>query len=341
MDREQMEAANLMMESREATQGGTVKQIDFDLIDANPERNVRTPATLQLEKMAASIRKNGYKKNHPIVVVQRGKGQGATYDVLCGFRRMGGLSLLTPEERAEALPKGKVPAVVHTGLTPQQEALILLDHSDDEDRVKLDEYGEFLAVKKLMLHEFNTQAGIAEKLGKTKLDKNDNVVPNRSWVQPRVNLAQLPGFVQEQFRILWTDGKDKTNVRIGDIAKLFKTYNECGMDETAEAFQTVWNEAMAPASESSKAKAISAKAMREKAGLCQSSAVKNVLLVAGGHNEGSLVDIDSAVAKAETAAQQLTRIADYLGAEAYAKLCKEANEAAETETVETETVETE
>lgn len=317
--------AEAMEANRQVANAGKAQPVEFDKI-VTPDNNVRSPATLQVEAMVSSVKRHGYKKNHPLVVVKKGN----EYHVLCGFRRTFALRAIREESEElfkELLPTGKVPCIVHTKLTELQETLIRNDHGSDENRVALDDWGYFLSIRQLMQAGIHTQAGIAEKLGKMKKDKKTgNMVPNRSWVQPRAALAQLPRFVQEQYRILWTDpdGKSKTAVRTPMIMGLFKVYNDANLDEKNPEFVKLWKECLTPIT-SNEAKPLSAKVCKEKAAMAQSATVKNALLVAGGHSEEEIAEIDKACAQAESGAAQLTRIAEYLGETKFAKLCSDAN----------------
>ncbi len=102
--------------------------------------NVRTPECLQLPAMCESLRRHGFKTNHPLVVSEKKIDGETRYHVLVGNRR--GLALVflrdnEPEAYRQALDDAKVPAIVHRGLTEEEEVEHRIDHSFDEDRVPL------------------------------------------------------------------------------------------------------------------------------------------------------------------------------------------------------------
>ncbi|KKL05749.1 hypothetical protein LCGC14_2602940, partial [marine sediment metagenome] len=149
------------------------------------EGNVRSPECEAIPAMVESYRRNGFKVNHPLVVSEKqSKEVGViTYLVLCGNRRGIGLQWLRDNDKAAyalALPTCKVPAIVHKGLTEEEETLLRIDHSIDEDRVQLDEWSVYLAVKQLAQVGIDTQEQIAEKLGLFYTKGKKKGQPNRS-----------------------------------------------------------------------------------------------------------------------------------------------------------------
>lgn len=288
--------------------------------------NVRTPACLKLPLMVESIRRNGFKDNHPLVVSEK---SGGGFLVLVGNRR--GLALQWLFENdvpafQSALPTGKVPCVVHKGLTPEQEADIRIDHGPDEDREPLDDWSIFLAVKQLVLLGFS-QERIATKLG-LKVGKKGQ--PNRSWVQPRCNLARLPMFVQDEYQKLFTAGKDSTAVRIPDIAKLYSAYHAEYVDHPdgdGPDFQAVWQKVMAPpeakaAIAESEAKPLSIADAKKRAQACASKLVRDVLLAAVNASSKSLAELDKLACEYEYSHRKLATIKVHLGEEAWNELHK-------------------
>jgi hypothetical protein len=228
---------------------------------------------------------------------------------------------------------------VHTGLTEEAEAILRIDHSKDEDRVPLDSWGEFLAIRQLVRAGYDTQAGIAEKMGWEKISKKTGKSePNRSKVQPRVNLAQLPQFVQDEYERYWTE-PSSSNVRVPQIAGLYKAYNEEFRrypSGDGPVFQAAWSDAMAGPQSKNTAlpvRPITPADAEKRAKLVGSSNLRDALMTFAGIGTVSLSDIDGAIVQAEAAQAVLAEIADYLGEEDYAQLVQEAQEYANTEPV--------
>lgn len=318
-------AKSIAGDSRQLSLVGAVVQFAFSLLYRAD--NVRTAATERIPEMVASILRNGFKQNHPLVLSRKADGRAL---VLCGNRRTMALEFIAqnhPDKLAEILPNGMVPAVVYDNLTQEQEALIRIDHGSDEDRVPLDEVGEFYAVRQLVKAGYNSEADIAEKLGKFHASGKNAGQPNRSWVQPRVALAQLPAYVQAEFVKLWAEGNNATAVRVSMILRpLYKVFNEEYRnfpDGNGPQFQAVWAECLgkahtvrapkitiSPATALERSKHVGSRNLRE--------ALK---LVAGEAADGiTLADIDAACVVSEAAAATLAEIADYLGEADYAEL---------------------
>lgn len=286
--------------------------------------NVRTPGCLQIPAMVESFRRHGFKDNHPLVVSEKTDG---TYLVLVGNRRGLALNWLRQNDAAAfaiVLPTAKVPCIVHKGLTPEQEADIRVDHGPDEDRVPLDDWSVFLAVKQLVKLGFG-QEKIALKLG---LKVGTKGQPNRSWVQPRCNLARLPRFVQDEYEKLLTIGKDATAVRIPDIAPLYKAYHVEYVehpDGDGPEFQAAWLSAMTPhdrVKAEGNGQPLSVSKAKEKAQVCTSQIVRDTLLAATGLSKRTLDEIDGHACECEYAYAQLAKIKAHLGEEAWTELHK-------------------
>ena len=331
-------ARNVLADGQALVSQAGIEYVDFaDLFRAD---NVRTPITEQIPRMVESLLRNGFKPNHPLVLSAKHDGR---FLVLCGNRRTMGLEFLAendPASFAKILPNGQVPAVVHHNLTQEQEAILRIDHGSDEDRVPLDEFGLFLAIRQLVRAGYDTQAGIAEKLGKFKEDKKNpgKMIPNREWVQPRVNLAQLPQFIQDEFKIVWTLGQDASNVRTGMIAKLYKTFTEeyrAFPDGHGPQLSALWAECLgkSPATRASKPSVITPSAALEKSKLVGSRNLREALrVVAGSAAEGvTLADVDAALIAAEAAQTTLVEIANYMGESDFAELITASREHAEAE----------
>lgn len=310
---------------------GCTRLIEVDLLVF--DGNVRSPACMQLPQMVTSIKRHGWKPNHPLVLSEKVDRDGKItgYLVLIGNRRGLGLQFLRDKELTEyqrVLPGGKVPAIVHRGLTLEEEVDLRIDHSSDEDRVPLDDWSVFLAVKQLVQVGIDTQERIAEKLGLYVSRGKKKGQPNRPFVQTRVHLARLPQYVQDEFEKLMIEGKDTTNVRFADIATLSKTFNAEFIDHpdgSGPEFQKVWKKALEPrvkpqAGEADAAKELSpAEAIRRSQG-ASSRGLRDALLVVTHQSKANLAEIDTKILNGESAISTLAEIKDYLGEKDYAEL---------------------
>lgn len=311
-------------------------KIDFNALYR--EDNVRGEQVKQIPSMVSSLRKNGFKPNHPLVVSEKPDGR---FLVLCGNRRHEGLEWIAqhaPEEFSSIVPGGKVPCIVHRGLTDSEEILLRNDHSKDEDRVPLDDWSLFLAIKQLLrAWPGDSETRIAEKMGIYSTKGKNAGKPNRSFVQDRVALARLPIFVQEQFRLLWEVGKDVTPVRVAHIKQLkaifskeFNTYP----DGDGPEFSTKWREIMNPAPESDgtdsddqqEPKDLKVSAAKDRAMGCNSKLAKRFLLAVTNQG-GDAVELDAQIAQAEADSEILADIREYLGLDDYAELVNNSREA--------------
>jgi hypothetical protein len=245
------------------------------------------------------------------------------------------LSANEPAEFARLLPGGKVPCIVHVGLTEDEEILIRVDHGTDEDRVPLDEYSEFLAIKQLLkAWPGESQARIAEKLGIVSTKGKNKGQPNRSYVQDRVSLARLPLFVQDEYRKLWEVGKDSTPVRIAQIKTLYTAYNAefaTYPDGDGPEFSAKWSEVMNPvdntvsADDSATPKDLKASEAKTRAMGCNSKTLRRVLLALTNQG-GDVVALDASIASLETDSQILSDIRLLVGADEFAKIVSEARD---------------
>ncbi len=327
---------NLLADGRElSTRDQQTTDLDFGLLYRAD--NVRSKATEQIPRMVASFLRHGFKRNHAIVVSMKQDGRAL---VLCGNRRTMAAEFLAtaqPADFAKIFPNGKIPCIVHTGLTAAQESLIRIDHGTDEDRVPLDEAGEFLAVRQLLRSGYTTEVGIAEKLGKYYTSGKNMGQPNRSWVQPRASLAQMPDYVQAEFLKLWENGKESTPVRVAMIPKLYKPFNEefaRHPDGNGPQFQAVWRQfmgAVAAAAPVVKPEVITPAKALERAKIVGSRNLRSALMLVAGQGQPgeTIADVDNACIVAELATVTLAEIADYLGEQAYAKLIQDSRAAAE------------
>lgn len=311
--------------------------------------NIRTPECQAIPAMVESFRRHGFKNNHPLVVSEKKTEDGIRFLVLCGNRRGMGLQWLAEHEKEtfiRTLVGGKVPAVVHKGLTQEQEVDFRIDHGPDEDRVPLCEWSLFMAIKQLVQAGFDTQEAIAKKLGLYKEKGKQAGQPRREFVQVRVNLARLPEFVQTEFRKLTLD-KDTTLVRWNHVARLYKVFHEeytsGGMNGKGPEFQKVWGEIMTPPKvedtptetavgpkELSPAEAVKRSQSASSAGL------KEALLVITRQSTADLAEIDARIVRAESALQILADVEAYLGEKDYAELVASATSQGDTGRAEAE-----
>lgn len=327
-------AADKLYETGQIAGAGKLTMLDIDALGL--EGNVRTPQTELIPQMVESIKANGFKTNHPLVVSQRDDGRQI---VLCGNRRTKAVFWIrdnAPEDFARIFPKGKIPAVVHKGLNAEQETLIRIDHGSSEDRVRLDDLGEFLAVKQLVAVGHDTQGAIALKLDKYKKGPDGQPIPDRSWAQTRVNLAKLPKAIQDEFAKLWTAGKDSTPFRVGDINKvLMPAYNadlKAGFAHgDGPEFGKAVDSIRAAADESTGApkagnSAMSAKQMESASTGCNSKLGKELLLLAAGKLQGgkTLADIDNAILEAETGLDTVRVLERHHGAKEFRTMVRQA-----------------
>lgn len=311
--------------------------------------NVRTDECMALPAMVESFRRHGFKSNHPLVVSEKQTEEGVKYLVLCGNRRGLALQWLAENETetlTRTLNGGKVPAVVHKGLTAEEEVDLRIDHSSDEDRVPLDEWSLYVAIRQLVQAGFDTQERIAHKLGLFKTTGKKAGEPRREFVQVRVNLARLPEFVQAEFRKLTLD-KDSTFVRWSDVARLYKVYHEeyttGGMDGKGAGFQAVWQEIMTPpkvidtpTDASAGPKELSPAEAVKRSQSASSAGLKEALLALTRQSKADLSEIDAQIVRGESALQILADVKDWLGEKDYAELVDSATSQGDTRRAEAE-----
>ncbi len=290
--------------------------------DLYMEGNVRSEECMHVPQMVESLKVHGFRTNHPLRVSEKSDGR---FLVLAGNRRTTGLLFLKandPEAYRKVLPGGKVPCVVDKGLTVEQEVDIMIDHSDDLDRVPLDEWSLFMAIKKLSGAGFDTQEKIAVKLGLRKRDGK----PRREYVQVRVNLAAMPQFVQDEFRKL-TLSRDGTPIRWNMVSKLYKVYNVEFLeyaDGDGPLFKAVWAECMTPAAVAdpgeNEPKTLTAAEAVKKAQAANSSGLRDAILAVTRQGDLNIVDVDRRIQDGETAVHTLKCIAAYLGEKDFTEL---------------------
>jgi hypothetical protein len=312
----------------------TTTLIDVDALYF--EGNPRTDACMRIPEMVSCLRLHGYRDEEPIVLSEKIRKDKTEYLVLCGNRRGTGLTFLRdnhPEDYARALSAhpGKIPAIVHVGLTPQREIEIRIDHSADLDRVPLDPWSEYLAIQQLNSTNMYTEEKIAEKLGLWNVKPGGIRTPRRSYVQPRVDLARMPTFVADEIEKLCKEGKDSTLIRWNHVVKLYGVYNKEYIehkDGFGPLFQEAWKKIMEPAESSAddttKAKELSPAEAIKRSQSAQSDAMKTALLIVTRQHDGNLADIDAAILEGETAVTILKAIAKHLGETAYNELVESA-----------------
>jgi len=296
--------------------------------------NVRTPECQAIPDMVESLKRHGYRNERPLVVSEKQeKGAESRFLVLVGNRRTLGLTWLKenePEVFSRVLPNGKVPCVVHRGLTVEEEVDLRIDHSADLDRVPLDEWSIFLAIKQMVAAGFDTQERIAIKLGLFKITGKSKGQPRREYVQVRVNLARLPASVQDEFRKLTLD-KDDTPIRWSNVSKLYKVYNEEFIDYPngdGPEFSKLWKELTKPPeatddseiSDKKEPKELSPAEAVKRSQLASSNGLKQALLVVTRQSGQDLSAIDAHLVKAEAALETLDNIKAYLGDRDFAEL---------------------
>jgi len=319
-----------------ATSTRVPKLLDFDSLYL--EGNIRSPGCEKIPAMVQSLRLEKFKDNHPLVVSEKTDGR---YLVLCGNRRVLGLTKIRENDKAEfsrVLQNGKILCHVHKGLTKEEEIVLRIDHSEGEDRVKLDKWSEFQAVKQLCFcYPEDTQEAVAKKMG--KFHKDDSKLagqPNRGWAQPLCNLAALPPYVQEEYRKLVVEGKDSTLLRVADIKKLYTVF-EKDFAEFPEGdspvFAAAWDkilnpEPKAPAeTENANApKPYKPESATRQAQGAASRIVKRILLAVTNQG-GDIVALDAEAAQNETDAQILADIKEYLGEDDYGQLASASQNA--------------
>ncbi len=290
------------------------------------ENNVRTDECMHVPAMVASLRIHGFLSNHPLCVSEKAGGKLL---VLAGNRRASGVIWLRdndPEAYRVAVINGKIPAVVHKGLSSEEEIGLRIDHSPSMDRVPLDPWSLFLAIKQLDSAGFDTQDRIAVKLGLVKESGKKAGQPRREFVQVRVNLARLPQFVQEEFRKLTLD-KDSTPIRWSMISGLYKVFNDEYLthdDGKGPLFTAAWKKCMTPeeVSDSSEdeARELTPAEAVKRSQAANSKGLKQAFLVVTRQAAGNLAEIDAAITEGEAAIVILQAVREYLGESDYALL---------------------
>ena len=296
--------------------------------------NVRTDGCKLIPQMVESLRRSGFKENHPIVVSTK---PDDSFLVLCGNRRTEALQWLRdndPTAFNRILVSGKVPCIIHKNLTAEEEVLLRIDHSTEEDRVPLDEWSIYTAIQQMVRVGFDTQEKIAEKLGIFVKSGKKKGQPNRSFVQPRVNLARLPGFVADELRKR-NDDRKSTPLRWEHIPALFTTYQEefseyPNPEKLGPKFSELWASITNPAPAQptgTREKPLSVSDAKKRAMSASSTCLRNAMLCVTGQGKGlDFAVLDNNMVQAETAYHTLANIKAYLGDEKYGQLLQDAAE---------------
>lgn len=268
--------------------------------------NVRTPQCTDIPDMVARYQRAGrFSPDHPISVLKSEDG----YLVLRGNRRsLAAIHIREndPDLFGQLFPNGKIPACVYEGLTPEEVVLLRIDHGADDDRMPLDEWSLYLAIRQLVLIGGFSQDRIAEHLQIRHTKGKNKGKPNRSLVQQRVNLAKLPSFVQNEMKVACEGGD--TPMGWSKVATLYKTFMEEFSDHPSgdgPKFTEAWQKAMTPKEKGKTTpavgKVLSAKDAKERALACSSKILREVLLSVTGQGGRDLATIDAELLAMETA----------------------------------------
>jgi hypothetical protein len=172
------------------------------------------------------------------------------------------------------------------------------------------------------------QEDIAVKLGIYHTKGKSKGQPNRSYIQPRVNLARLPAYVQDEMSKCCAN-PDDTAMRWFKIHSLYKAFNKEFQeypDGSGPEFQATWKAALTPKVKEEKpadtllGTSLTAADARKRAQACQSSYLRDALLTVTGQGSIDLPTLDGKIAFAEKAVYTLQAIRDYMGESDYNEL---------------------
>ncbi len=312
------------------------------------QNNVRTSACLALPQMVRSLRSRNFDPAYPISVSLKDDGR---HLVLRGNRRTEGLEIIEKDfadDFFSILPNGEIAALVYENLSDREEGILRNDHSKVNGEVGLDDWSQFLAIRQLIRLGVNTQAEIAAKAGEFKLGENGELVPNRSKIQQRCNLARLPQFIidefEKKFRIKDLEfvaahgGMDAiaTPVGVGKIAGLWSAHQE---DRKAGHFDSVnggpklqakWSEVMkvAPVSVETELTIPTTVIIKKWAESVTDDIISETLSKAAGQETArTFDDLDADMLKLRKAYQTLEDLKVHMGPKPFRKLVKEATPA--------------
>lgn len=279
----------------------------FGLDELTLANNVRDKSEYNLPPLIESIKKSGFLGNHPIVVNVTTSGN----EVLCGNRRVNALLAMSEEDRKTALVAhdGKIPTVAYHDLDDRTKEMIRCDHSVDEDREPLTAYGLFIAACRLLIAGLS-QAECAVRLG-LYVTKDNIKKPNRSIVQQYYNLARLPDRIKAAYKAYWQRGEG--NYRMGDIAKLYKAWNEEWLTHgingiEGPVFQATVREIEERQKGEKTTKSLTPTTASDLAKMMTSPAVRKVLAAATSTDSQQLVRLDKELA----AREEIFEVVDWL-----------------------------
>lgn len=195
-----------------------------------------------LEPLVESLRLHGFRRNEPIMVVERENPDNPEqrFLVVRGNRRTLAAERIRDDYSDDfgiIFPKGCVPCIAYSGCTDREVAMLRMDFDDRAGKRGLDGWELFLAVRILVKEGIHTEATIAQILGLVKDDGNGGTVPNRSLVQPRVRLAKMPVFVQDMFKPVLQGNRDVTPLRVKHIQQLATAFRKGKENPDAPVFK--------------------------------------------------------------------------------------------------------
>lgn len=182
--------------------------ISTDLIYADYERNVRMSSRMDTGPTSGlwlDMDANGFRDDKPLVVSK----VGDRYRVIQGHRRFKTASGIR-EKNPDKLKK--LPCLVYTGLTEQDELRMLVDQFHTQT---LNDFETYLAVKRLLTTGLSEEQ-IGQQIGKS-----------RGFVQRRKQIARLPQKVEDLYRANAEGGKDAPRFKFtdGDLQKMDQAAN--------------------------------------------------------------------------------------------------------------------
>lgn len=195
-----------------------------------------------VDDVVQSIRLHGFWQNEPLMTVERDNPDNPDemFLVVRGNRRLMAIQTICedyPDDAKIIFPDGKVACIAYPRCNDTEVELLRMDFDKRAGKRDLDGWELFLAVRNLVAVGIHTESGIAQLLGLVKDDGNGSVVPNRSFVQPRVNLAKMPVDVQNLFMLALRGKTKETALRVTDIMPLARAFRAAKMNPDAPAFR--------------------------------------------------------------------------------------------------------
>lgn len=298
--------------------------------------NVRDVSEYNLAPLIESMRKNGYRSQHPVVIHVGSDGKN---EVLAGNRRTNALRTFSPTELKEILAgsSGKVPCVVYRGLTPAQVEILRCDHGTDEDREPLSKYGLFVATGRLLIAGL-TETAIAHRLG-IFVVKEGVKSPNRSAIQVFAAAARLPARVKEMLKQYWIHGTG--TIRQSDIMPLQKIWNEeftqhgiFNKEVPRFRAKVAEIEGRAEGAKVETTKTLTVNGATDKAKIAQSPVTRQLLMAAVQNDPSALNALDTELAARDKLISQVNWLMEHKN-KVIVKLLQEAAEALAKEEAET------